>query len=162
MAFPSDSEGLNEQYLQLLDGVSFVPGLLLMALLPAVCEELMYRGYMFTAFKNKMSIPKAVVIVSLLFGVSHMSMIKILPTAVLGAALAYMIYKSGSIVTSALIHFLNNALAVVMLYYGDKISFLNDESLGVPVLVTMFVIALVGIPVGVLLLRGSKKGIEEG
>lgn len=162
MAFPSDSEGLNEQYLQLLDGVSFVPGLLLMALLPAVCEELMYRGYMFTAFKNKMSIPKAIVIVSLLFGISHMSMIKILPTAVLGAALAYMIYKSGSIVTSALIHFLNNALAVVMLYYGDKISFLNDESLGVPVLVTMFVIALVGIPVGVLLLRGSKKGIEEG
>ena len=122
----------------------------------------MYRGYMFTAFKNKMSIPKAIVIVSLLFGVSHMSMIKILPTAVLGAALAYMIYKSGSIVTSVIIHFLNNALAVVMLYYGDKISFLNDDSLGVPVLVTMFVIALIGIPVGVLLLRGSKKGIEEG
>lgn len=162
MAFPSDSEGLNEQYLQILDGVSFVPGVLLMALLPAVCEELMYRGYMFTAFKNKMSIPKAIVIVSLLFGVSHMSMIKIFPTAVLGAALAYMIYKSGSIVTSVIIHFLNNALAVVTLYYGDKISFLNDENLGVPVLVTMFVIALVGIPVGVLLLRGSKKGIEEG
>lgn len=162
MAFPSDSEVLNEQYMQLLDGVSFVPGLLLMALLPAVCEELMYRGYMFTAFKSRMSIPKAIIIVSLLFGISHMSMIKILPTALLGVALAYMVYKSGSIVTSALVHFLNNALAVVTLYYGDKISFLNDESLGVPVLVTMFVIALIGIPVGVLLLRGSKKGIEEG
>ena len=162
MAFPSDSEGLNEQYLQILDGVSFVPGVLLMALLPAVCEELMYRGYMFTAFKSRMSIPKAIIIVSLLFGISHMSMIKILPTALLGVALAYMVYKSGSIVTSVLIHFLNNAFAVFTLYYGDKVSFFNDETLAIPTLVTMFVIALIGIPVGVLLLRGSKKGIEEG
>ena len=156
MAFPSDSEMLNEQYMQLLDGVSFVPGLLLMALLPAVCEELMYRGYMFTAFKSRMSIPKAIIIVSLLFGISHMSMIKILPTALLGVALAYMVYKSESIVTSVIIHFLNNAFAVFTLYYGDKVSFFNDETLAIPTLVTMFVIAVIGIPVGVLLLRGNK------
>lgn len=162
MAFPSDSEVLNEQYMQILDGISFVPGVLLMALVPAVCEELMYRGYMFTAFKDRMSLPKAIVIVSLLFGVSHMSMIKILPTALLGAALAYMICKSGSIVTSVLIHFLNNAFAVFTMYYGDKVAFLSDETLVIPTLVVMAVIAVVGIPVGVLLLRGDKKQVKEG
>lgn len=162
MAFPSDSEVLNEQYMQILDGISFVPGVLLMALVPAVCEELMYRGYMFTAFKDRMSLPKAIVIVSLLFGVSHMSMIKILPTALLGAALAYMICKSGSIVTSVLIHFLNNAFAVFTMYYGDKVAFLSDETMVIPTLVVMAVIAVVGIPVGVLLLRGDKKQVKEG
>lgn len=156
MAFPSDTEVLNEQYMQILDGISFVPGLLLMALLPAVCEELMYRGYMFTAFKNKMSIPKAIIIVSLLFGISHMSMIKILPTALLGAALAYMIYKSGSVVTSALIHFLNNGFAVFTMYYGDKVSFLSDETMAVSTLVVMAVIAVIGIPVGVIILRKNE------
>lgn len=161
MAFPSDTEVLNEQYMQILDGISFVPGLLLMALLPAVCEEVMYRGYMFTAFKNRMSLPKAIIIVSLLFGVSHMSMIKIVPTALLGAALAYMIYKSGSIVTSALIHFLNNAFAVFTLYYGDKVSFLSDETMTMPMLVVMVAIAVVGIPVGVILLRGNKNQVKE-
>ncbi len=154
--FPSDAEGMNAQYMQILDGVSFVQGLLLMALLPAVCEEIMFRGYMFTAFKNRMSLAKAIIIVSLLFGVSHMSMIKILPTAVLGAVLAYTIHKSESIVTSSLIHFANNALAVVTMFYGTEIVFLNDEAMTVPIMVTMGVIAAVGIPIGALILKGKK------
>ncbi len=157
VAFPSDSEGLNEQYMQILDGVTFVPALLLMALLPAVCEELMYRGYMFTAFKQKMSLTRAIVFVSLLFGVSHMSLIKVLPTAILGAGLAYMIHKSGSILTSSVIHFLNNSLAVVVLYYGSEIAFLNDDTLGVPVMIGMAVTALICIPLGVFLLQKRER-----
>lgn len=161
-AFPSGAEGMNEQYMQILDGVSFGQGLLLMALLPAVCEEIMFRGYMFTAFKNRISLTKAIVIVSLLFGVSHMSIIKILPTALLGVVLAYAIHKSESIVTSSLIHFANNALAVVMMFYGTEVAFLNDEAMTVPMLVTMGVVAAICIPVGVLLLRGKKaKKVEE-
>lgn len=161
-AFPSGAEGMNEQYMQILDGVSFGQGLLLMVLLPAVCEEIMFRGYMFTAFKNRISLTKAIVIVSLLFGVSHMSIIKILPTALLGVVLAYAIHKSESIVTSSLIHFANNALAVVMMFYGTEVAFLNDEAMTVPMLVTMGVVAAICIPVGVLLLRGKKaKKVEE-
>lgn len=159
--FPSSAEGMNEQYMQILDGVSFVQGLLLMALLPAICEEIMFRGYMFTAFKNRMSLTKAIIIVSLLFGVSHMSMIKILPTAVLGAVLAYTIHKSESIVTSSLIHFANNALAVVTMFYGTEIAFLNDEAMTIPVMVTMGVIAIVCIPVGALILRGKKVEVAK-
>ena len=41
--FPDSSQGLNEEYMTMLDGVSFVPALLLIALTPAVCEELMFR-----------------------------------------------------------------------------------------------------------------------
>lgn len=159
IAFPSDGEVLNEQYTQILNGVPFVPGVLLMALLPAVCEELMFRGYMFTAFKNRMSLPTAIVIVSLLFGISHMSMIKIIPTALLGATLAYIIHKSGSIVTSSLIHFLNNAFAVVMLYYGSEIAFFSEESMTVPTLLIMMAIAVVAIPLGVLLLNANKRKV---
>lgn len=161
MAFPSDSEGLNEMYTSILDGVPFALGLCLMALLPAVCEELMYRGYMLTAFQNRMSLTKAVIIVSLLFGISHMSMIKLLPTALLGATLAYMIHKSGSILSSVLVHFLNNAFAVVTLYYGTEIAFLSDETMTMPVLVGMTMIAFVCIPIGVLLLRGTQKKEAE-
>lgn len=161
MAFPSDTEGLNAQYMQILEGISFVPGLLLMALLPAVCEELMFRGYLFTAFKNRLSLSKAIIIVSLLFGVSHMSMIKLLPTALLGIALAYMIHKSESIVTSVCIHFLNNSLAVIILYYGDQVPFFRDEVLGMPVVIGMTIMALVMIPLGVLLLRLTKGSGKE-
>ncbi len=156
MAFPNNSEAVNQQYTQILEGVSFVPALFLMALLPAVCEELMFRGYMFTAFRNHMSLPKAIIIVSLLFGVSHMSMIKIVPTALLGATLAYMIHKSGSVVTSSLVHFLNNAVAVVMLYYGSEIVIFSEESMTIPTLIGMVIIAIVAIPLGVVLLKSRE------
>ncbi|MGN0154949.1 MAG: ABC transporter permease subunit/CPBP intramembrane protease [Lachnospiraceae bacterium] len=146
--FPGNSESLNEEYLDMLEGVSFVPALLLIALLPAVCEELLFRGYMFTAFKRKMSLAKAIVFVSILFAVSHMSLIKIIPTAMLGVALAYAVHCSRSLFCSALMHFLNNAFSVFVLYYGDKIPILNDDQAGLPLMIGMLVMAVVLIPVG--------------
>ncbi len=157
MAFPDNSQGLNEEYAKLLDGISFVPALLLIALIPAVCEELMFRGYMFTAFRQKMSLPKAIFFVSVLFGISHMSLIKIIPTAVLGAALAYAIYKADSIAASSLIHFLNNAVSVFILYYGSNIAFLNEEQMGVPLMIGLVVLSVIFIPAGVWILNSRKK-----
>lgn len=157
MAFPDNSQGLNEEYAKLLDGISFVPALLLIALVPAVCEELMFRGYMFTAFRQKMSLPKAIFFVSVLFGISHMSLVKIIPTAVLGAALAYAIYKADSIAASSLIHFLNNAVSVFILYYGSNIAFLNEEQMGVPLMIGLVVLSVIFIPAGVWILNSRKK-----
>lgn len=154
--FPENSESLNESYLNMLDGVPFVAALLLIALAPAVCEELLFRGYMFTAFRRKMSLSKAIVCVSVLFAISHMSLIKILPTALLGAALAYAVYASNSIFTSSLMHFLNNGFSVLLLYYGDKIPLLQDEQAGLPLVIGMGILAVVCIPVGVRLLQRTR------
>lgn len=157
--FPESGQSLNEDFLYILDGVPFVPALLLIALTPAICEELMFRGYMFTAFRNKMGLWKAILCVSILFGISHMDIIRILPTAILGAALAYAMYKADSIVASSLMHFLNNAFSAFILYYGDEIAFLNDESMTVPIMIGMVVMALVFTPLGIALLNYKKKEI---
>ena len=154
--FPGMGQEVNETYLTILDGVSFVPALLLMALTPAVCEELLFRGYMFTAFKQRLSLPKAILVVAVLFGISHMSLIKLLPTALLGVAFAYAMHKSGSIYISALMHFLNNAFSVFVLYYGDKISLLNKETAGMPFMIGMVVLAVVCTPVGIWILKQNK------
>lgn len=154
--FPENSQGLNEEYLRLLDGVSFVPALLLIALVPAVCEELLFRGYLFTAFRQKMDVSKAVIFVSVLFGISHMSLIKLIPTALLGAGFAYAMYKSKSILTSAMMHFLNNAFSVFVLYYGDQLSLFNDEKSGVFFLLGLGLMMVVFTPVGIRLLNGKK------
>lgn len=155
--FKEDASGLTESYMTLLDGLSFGMSLVLMALLPAVCEELFFRGYMFTAFRQKMSIIKAVLFVSVFFGISHMSLIKLVPTAILGAGLAYACYKADSIFVSSMMHFLNNAFAVFVLYYGDKIPFINEEQNGTVMMVGMLLLAVICIPIGVMFLKGKKK-----
>lgn len=161
MAFPDNSQGLNEEYMAMLDGMSFVPALLLIALTPAVCEELLFRGYMFTAFKQKMNLAKAICFVSILFGISHMSLIKLIPTALLGVALAYTMHKADSIIASSLIHFLNNGLSVFVLYYGSRIAFLNDEQMGVPLMIGLVVLSVIFIPVGIKILNNEKAKRKE-
>lgn len=159
--FPDSVQGINEEYLGLLDGVSFVAALLLIALTPAICEELLFRGYMFTAFKQKMSLSKAIFFVSFLFGISHMSLIKVIPTAILGMALAYAMYKAESIFVSSLMHFLNNAFSVFILYYGNRISILNEERAGMPLMLGMCLAAVIFIPAGICILEGKKKTQKE-
>ncbi len=155
---PEQNESLSQEYLTLLDGLPFVAGLLLMALLPAICEELMFRGYLYTAFREKMQFLPAMICVSLLFGISHMSLIKLIPTALLGCALFYARERSQSMAASSLIHFLNNGFSIFILYYGDKIPVFRDESMGKPMVILLIVLALVCIPVGGLLFgRGKKK-----
>lgn len=159
--FTDSGQSLNEEYMTLLDGVSFVPALLLIALTPAVCEELLFRGYIFTAFRHKMSLPKAIFIVSVLFGISHMSLIKLIPTAILGAALAYAIYKADSIFASGMMHFLNNAFSVFILYYGDRIAVLNDEQMGVPIIIGLLILAVICTPLGMKVLDSSSDTLYE-
>lgn len=157
IAFPDNSQTLNEEYTKLLDGISFVPALLLIAMLPAICEELMFRGYMFAAFRQKMSLPRAIFFVSVLFGISHMSLIKVIPTAILGAALAYAMYKADSIAASALIHFLNNGVSIFILYYGSNIAFLDEEQMGVFLMIGLLILSVIFIPVGMWILNIKKK-----
>lgn len=159
MVFKESGNNLSAEYAQILDGIPFWGGLLLMAVLPAVMEELLFRGYMYTAFKNKMKYIPAMLCVSLLFGISHMSLIKLLPTAILGCALFYVRDKSESTLTSFFLHFLNNGLAVVIMYYGSQIPFLNDDSMGIPFMIGMFVLAVLFIPIAILLLKNGKKEI---
>lgn len=154
-------EGVTDIYTSLVDGLPFGMALLLMALLPAVCEEMLFRGYMFTAFRQKMSLWKAILFVSVLFGVSHMSLVKLIPTAVLGAGLAYAFYKADSILVSLMMHFLNNALATYVLYYGDKITFLNEKRFELPLMVGMAALAVLFIPAGVKILNKRKKKLGE-
>jgi len=116
----------------------------------------MFRGYMFTAFKQKMSLPKAIFAVSILFGISHMSLIKLIPTAILGAALAYAIHKADSILASGMMHFLNNAFSVFVLYYGEKIAFLNDQQMEIPMMIGMLILAVICIPAGMKVLKNKK------
>lgn len=92
--------------------------LIVVALLPAICEETLFRGFIYGALKKGGNYKLAIWGSALLFGIMHLSLIKLPATTILGLALAYSLYKSGSILIPMMIHFINNALAVLSLHYG--------------------------------------------
>lgn len=101
--------------------------LCLVAVMPAICEELFFRGFILTSFKrNKKSYRGAVIASGILFGMMHMDFIRIIPTSILGMSFAYAVCKTNSIGVSMFMHFINNGFAVVVSHISSKM-FKNVE-----------------------------------
>jgi sodium transport system permease protein len=98
-------------------GLGLGAGLVVAAVGPAVCEEALFRGLLLSSLKGRMRPFLAVLVVSLLFGLSHMSIFRLVPTFVLGLYLTFIVHRTGSVLLSMLAHALNNGLAVALIYH---------------------------------------------
>jgi sodium transport system permease protein len=88
--------------------------LALFALVPAVCEELLFRGVLARALGSRFSPVAAAAISSVVFSAYHLSPAQALPTLSFGFALALIAIRAGSILPTMLAHAINNALALAM------------------------------------------------
>jgi sodium transport system permease protein len=88
---------------------------LAVAITPAICEELLFRGAIQGMLRKTLSTKVVVVVVGCLFATMHASLARFLPTAFIGVALAMVAEVSGSIVPCMLIHGLNNAIGIYCL-----------------------------------------------
>lgn len=92
---------------------SFPEMLFSTALIPAVFEELFFRGFLYAGFRKARGARFAIVLTSVLFGFFHMNVQQILYAVVLGIVLAILREVTGSIWAGCLYHFVNNGWAVV-------------------------------------------------
>ncbi len=105
--------------------------LFVMAFLPALCEEALFRGGLQNYLTRWTSKPwLSVIVVSLIFSFSHFSYYGFLPRFFLGAVLGFIYYYSGRLWLSILAHFVNNALAIIMLYVYMKQGKPIEEAMG--------------------------------
>jgi membrane protease YdiL (CAAX protease family) len=110
--------------------------LLIIAFLPALCEEFLFRGciqnMMIQQFTKKYAMV-AIIITGIIFGLIHGQMQTVLPRIFLGILLGCLYYWSNSIWVSIIAHFVNNGLQVVIAYLATKkiISddIINDDSI---------------------------------
>lgn len=101
------------------DSISgLVLNMFIVALVPAICEELLFRGtlqqFVALCFRNRYI---AVWITAVVFSAFHGQFYGFLPRVALGALLGYMFIYSGSLWVSVIAHFINNALALLANYY---------------------------------------------
>ncbi len=89
-------------------GLSFF----IVAIMPAICEEMLFRGFIFSSFKRLKPV-WAVLLCGLLFGVFHLDPLRTLPTALLGIGFGYMLIKTDNLIYPVLFHFINNALSTI-------------------------------------------------
>ena len=114
--FPKSAETLRQTN-QMFGSHTFVWMFLVVALLPAICEEVLFRGFLFGTFRAYWNTGVAILTTAIIFAGFHMSMVEFLSISILGCAMAYAVHCSKSIVTAMLMHLCNNGLAVCMLAY---------------------------------------------
>ncbi|MBR2752427.1 MAG: CPBP family intramembrane metalloprotease, partial [Lachnospiraceae bacterium] len=100
----------------LITNLSFPMAILVIAILPAVCEEILFRGPILRSLEF-IKIPALIIVVDgLIFAAAHLSFIKMIPITILGIYLAYLVYSSGNMFYSMFVHFINNSLSVILVY----------------------------------------------
>jgi hypothetical protein len=87
------------------------------AVLPAVCEETVHRGMLLSQIKKQGAI-KAIVLSSLLFGLLHINIYQFFYASILGLFLALITLASNSIYPAMIVHFMNNAINVYLVFAG--------------------------------------------
>jgi|GEM_PF-342637 hypothetical protein len=92
--------------LELKGGLVFA--LLFVGITPAICEELLFRGYMYRALEKSTRVVVAIIVSSLVFSLFHIDLTGLLPRFFLGALLAYVTWTSNSLYPAMVGHLVNN------------------------------------------------------
>ncbi|MFI5236585.1 MAG: CPBP family intramembrane glutamic endopeptidase [Ignavibacteriales bacterium] len=101
-----------------------VPEMLLViitiSVIPAISEELLFRGYIQRSFEFKLKPYLAALITAVFFAAYHFNPYGIIPLIILGFYFGFAAYSSQSIIIPVILHFLNNFIAVILYFtFGD-------------------------------------------
>ncbi|MBQ0100469.1 MAG: CPBP family intramembrane metalloprotease, partial [Lachnospiraceae bacterium] len=111
---PGAAENYAQSMDQLMEGNSLWVKILVIALVPAVSEETLFRGYVLGSLRPKLKPWAVILITAVLFGVYHMNLFQGIYAALLGTVLAGAVYLTGSIFPASIIHFTANLLALIV------------------------------------------------
>ncbi len=96
--------------------------LLLVAVLPGICEEIAFRGVFLHALHRRLRPATLCLVVGVVFGLFHVDLFRLLPTASLGVLLSAVVLLTGSIYPAMVWHTLNNATGIIAARYEISIA----------------------------------------
>jgi membrane protease YdiL (CAAX protease family) len=103
------------------DAATLLLNLLVIALIPAVSEELLFRGYLQRVLHSWTRNPHVAIFISAVaFSALHVQFEGFIPRFLLGALFGYLLYWSGSLWLPVAAHFTNNAVTICAYFYAAR------------------------------------------
>ncbi len=121
LPIPEVLRAMDAERMRLIEGIlvgndlSLAFTLLVIALTPAICEEVYFRGYLQRQFERSvLGAAGGIVASGVVFGAYHFSASQLLPLSALGLYLAYLTWRTGSLWPAVLVHLANNGFYAVL------------------------------------------------
>lgn len=139
-----------------LNFVEYIKGLLIVAVSPAICEELMHRGIILSAYERR-GTSRALIFSALFFGFFHFDVTNLLGPIFLGLMTGYYVVRTNSIFAGMLAHFLNNAISETLAFLFRHQQRPETTSIGLTELIGTVVYGSISIVILLFLLKLFKK-----
>ena len=138
-------DNINKTLEKMLTGTPLVLQILIIAILPAICEELYFRAVVQNQIFGTTNLTPwaCVLITGFIFSAIHMQFSGILPRFLLGSLLGFMLVLTKSLWTSIIFHFCNNFVAVVAGYVYGYTNNIEEEMGNYPVLIVVSIVLTV-------------------
>lgn len=94
-------------------GVNIIKGLAIGALIPAVSEEVLFRGLLQRSLEQELSPFKSILWTGIIFGVIHFNPTDIISLILIGIYIGILAYSTRSLLLPIAVHLLNNAIAIM-------------------------------------------------
>ena len=88
--------------------------LLVLALIPAICEELVFRGFIFAGLERNGGHVRAILLTAVIFGLSHGVLQQTITASVMGVLLGWLAYRTGGIACTVVFHAMHNSISMLM------------------------------------------------
>ena len=153
---------ISEMLSQMMEGPLW-SSFLLVAIFAPVFEEWLCRGMVLRGLLTRMKPVWAIVVSALFFALIHMNPWQALNAFLLGLVMGYVYYKTGSLLLTMLIHFVNNGTAVIL----SQFSSLQEtefwiEMMPMPVFIGLYVVGLLVLAACLLVFRRIPLEQERG
>lgn len=116
----ANAASLTQTFLKMESKQDLWINILMIAAIPAIGEELLFRGVLQHVFVKRLGIHGGIWLAAILFSAFHAQFLGFIPRMILGALLGYLFVWGKSIWYPILAHFTNNAMAVYTSYLIQK------------------------------------------
>ena len=167
LPWPQWVRDLEEGQMELIEKVltqdfSLIFTISMLALTPAICEEVLFRGFVQRQAERRLGIWGGIIFSGVIFGLYHLRVTQAVPLSLLGIFMAYLTWRTRSLWPAMLVHLANNSFAAILgKFAGDEASNVDLESFEFPTIVLVLsVLVLVGTMW--TMHKGSAHWLDEG
>lgn len=156
----TEAEWLTKQFMSVTTISGLLVNLLLMAVLPALSEEITFRGVLQRLLNFQLSTFNshlAIWLTAIIFSAIHMQFYGFVPRMLMGALFGYMLVWTGSLWVPMLMHFVNNGMAVLLYFMANRAHWDMDkvDAIGTGNTLWLGIVSLVLTVVGIYMFRRS-------